>query len=150
MINLTTYFKSYETKTAQKTSLNIYCSNDISKKIIEDMIILRFLLIRVDCGDLLPAFSKDFFAIILIRHFHKFAIIRNSRERESMRNNSYHEQGVGTVCAIHIVLWFCHKQLFSLRNISFTFLFHLNSTIGPSVHGSRVFQQVRFEQRCVQ
>ena len=50
MINLTTYFKSYETKTAQKTSLIIYCSNDISKKIIEDVIILRFLLIRVDCA----------------------------------------------------------------------------------------------------
>ena len=78
-------------------------------------------------------FSKDFFAIIFIRHFHKFAIIRNSRERELMRNNGYHEQGVGTVCAVHIVLWFCHKQLFSLRNISFTFLFHLNSTVRPSV-----------------
>ena len=50
MIDLTTYFKSYETKTAQKTSLIIYCSNDISKKIIEDVIILRFLLIRVDCA----------------------------------------------------------------------------------------------------
>ena len=49
MIKLTTYFKSYETKTAQKTSLNIYCSNVISKKIIKDMIILRFFLIRIDC-----------------------------------------------------------------------------------------------------
>merc|ERR1712015_470619 len=91
-------------------------------------------------------FSKDFFVIILIRHFHKFAIIRNSRERESMRSNGYHEQGVGTVCAVHIVLLFCHKHLFSLRNISFTFLFHHNSTIGPSVRGSRVSQKPRIQR----
>ena len=62
-------------------------------------------------------FSKDFFAIILIRNFHKFAIIRNSRERESMRNNGYHELGVGTVCAVHIVLLSCHKHLFFLQKI---------------------------------
>ena len=34
-----------------------------------------------------------------------------------MRNNGYHELGVGTVCAVHIVLLFCHKHLFSLQEI---------------------------------
>ena len=43
--------------------------------------------------------------------------IRNSRERESMRNNGYHELGVGTVCPVHIVLLFSHKHMFSLQEI---------------------------------
>ena len=97
---------------------------------------------RISCSP----FSKDFFAIILIRHFHKFAIIRNSRERESMRNNGYHELGVGTVCAVHIVLLFCNKHLFYLRNISFTFLFHLNSTVGPSVRESCISQKTKIQR----